>query len=119
LAAAGPGLSAAERTAVVGELAEVPAYRPEGIFARLALTAGAYVEWGASPLSLAAKAPECTLMTMRLRIGFSDFWPVVGGGRPEPDPDQPPTMTALIGLFRTKANEVGASERAAVAAAIS
>jgi hypothetical protein len=90
LATDGRGMSPTELTAAVGELAGVLAYRPEGVFSRLALVAGAYVEWGGSPLALAAHAPACTLLTLRLRSRFSELWPAAAGGRPEPSLDQPP-----------------------------
>jgi hypothetical protein len=114
----GRGLSPDELTAAVGELAQVLAYRPEGVFARLALVAGAYVEWGGSPLALAANAPACALYTMWLRTKFSELWPVVGGGRAEPDPAQPPPMTELIDLFRAAAAALGLSEQDATSTAL-
>lgn len=116
----GRGLSSNELTAAVGELAPVLARRPEGVFARLALVAGAYVEFGGSPLPLAATAPMCALATMRLRIRFSELWPVAGGGRPEPDPDpdRVPGMADLIGLFEAAAGPLGLSQRQATSIAI-
>jgi hypothetical protein len=46
-----------ELTAAVGELSQVLAYRPEGVFTCLALVAGAYVEWGGSPLARRSAPP--------------------------------------------------------------
>jgi hypothetical protein len=112
------GLPPDELTAAVGELAGVLAYRPEGVFARLALVAGAHVEWGRSPRALAENSPTCALLTMRLRTRFSELWPVAGGGRPEPGPDQPPATAELIGLFRPAAGRLGLSEREAAAIAL-
>jgi hypothetical protein len=106
-----------ELSAAIGELARVLAYRPQGVFARLALIAGAYVEWGGSPLPLAENAPACTLMTLDLRGGFSQLWPAVGAGRPEPDPEQPPPMTELVGLFAAKATDLGLTRQQASAVA--
>jgi hypothetical protein len=114
----GRGLSPDELTAAIGELAQVLAYRPEGVFARLALVAGAYVEWGGSALALAANAPACALHTMWLRTKFSELWPAVGGGHGEPNPDQPPPMTQLIALFRAAAADVGLSEQDATSTAV-
>jgi hypothetical protein len=111
------GLPPDELTAAVGELAQLLAYRPEGVFARLALVAGAYVEWGGSPLALAETAPACTLVTLRLRARFSELWPVAGGGRPEPGADQAPAMGELTGVFRAAAGRLGLSEREASAVA--
>jgi len=108
-----------EVTAAVGELAQVLACHPEGVFARLALAAGAFVEWGGSPLALAASAPACTLATMRSRARFSELWPVAGGGRPEPGPDQAPAMAELTGLFRAAAGQLGLPERETISIAIS
>jgi hypothetical protein len=114
----GRGLSPDELTAAVGELAQVLAYRPEGVFARLALTAGAFVEWGGSALPLAASAPACTLVTMRLRARFSELWPAAAGGRPEPGPDQAPGMAELIGLYVAAAGRLGLTEREATSIAL-
>src|SRR5215472_6620241 len=118
LATDGRGMSPAELTAAIGELAGVLAYRPEGVFARLALVAGAYVEWGGSPLSLATSAPECALVTMRLRARFSELWPRVGSGRPEPGPDEAPGMGDVADLFRAAAASLGLSHRQADAIAM-
>jgi hypothetical protein len=107
LASEGRRLSADELTAAVGELAPVLAHKPEGVFAQLTLIAGAYVEWGGSAVALAANAPTCTLMTMRLRMRFSELWPVVGGGRAEPSQEQAPAMNELLGLFRAAAGGRG------------
>jgi len=119
LFADGPGLRPDELTDAVSELAQVLAYRPQGVFARLALTAGAFVEWGGSPVPLAEHAPACSLLTLQMRAAFSDVWPVVGAGRPEPDPDQPPPMDELIGLFAAKAGESRPMQRQAVDLAMS
>jgi hypothetical protein len=109
----GQGLPPDELTSAVDELARVLAYRPEGVFARLALIAGAFVEWGGSALPLAASAPACALVTMRLRLRFSALWPVAGGGRPEPDPSHAPGMAELTGLFAAAAERLGLSAREA------
>lgn len=108
-----------ELTAAIGELAPVLAYQPEGVFARLALTAGAYVEWGGSALALAATAPACAVRAMQLRARFSQMWPEVGGGRPEPGTQQEPPMQELIDLFRAAAPRLGLTARQAEAIAVS
>ena len=102
-----------ELTSAVGELARVLAYRPEGVFARLALIAGAFVEWGGSALPLAADAPVCALVTMRLRLRFSRLWPAAAGGRPEPGPGRAPGMAELADLFAAAAERLGLSAREA------
>jgi hypothetical protein len=114
----GRGLPPDELTAAVGELAPVLARRPEGVFARLALTAGAFVEWGGSALPLAASAPACTLVTMLLRARFSELWPAASGGRPEPDLEQAPGMDEVIGVFAGAAGRLGLSERQATSIAL-
>lgn len=119
LATAGPDLRPDELTDAVGELAQILAYRPQGVFARLALTAGAFVEWGGSPVPLAENAPACALLTLQLRAAFSELWPVVGVGRPEPDPDQPPPMNELIGMFVAKAAEFRLTHQQAADLAVS
>lgn len=114
----GRRLSPDELTAAVGELALVLARRPGGVFARLALVAGAFVEWGGSSLPLAAGAPACALAAMRLRARFSELWPTVAGGRPEPDPEQEPGMADLIGIFVAAAERLGLPEREATSIAV-
>jgi hypothetical protein len=114
----GRGLSPDKLTAAIGELAPVLARRPEGVFARLALTAGAFVEWGGSALPLAARVPACALAAMRLRTRFSELWPTVAGGRPEPDPEREPGMAELTGLFVAAADRLGLSEREAESIAL-
>lgn len=109
----GQGLPPDELTSAVDELARVLAYRPEGVFARLALIAGAFVEWGGSALPLVASAPACALATMRLRLRFSALWPAAGRGRPEPDPGHAPGMAELTGLFAAAAERLGLSAREA------
>jgi hypothetical protein len=114
----GEGLPPDELSAAVGELAPVLARRPEGVFAGLALTAGAFVEWGGSALPLAANAPACTLRTMLLRASFSELWPAASGGRPEPGLEQAPSMADLIGVFAGAAGRLGLSERQATSIAL-
>jgi hypothetical protein len=99
-----------ELSAAIGELAPILARKPEGVFARLALAAGAFVEWGGSPVPLADNAPTCAIVAMSLRVMFSRWWPVVAAGRPEPDPDAEPRMSELIDLFVAKADELRIGE---------
>lgn len=106
----GRGLQPDELTDAVAELAPILAHRPQGLFARLAVAAGAFVEWGGSPVPLAENAPACAVWTMELRVMFSRLWPIVGAGRPEPDPEQPPPMSELRNLFAAKADELRVGE---------
>jgi hypothetical protein len=115
----GPNLRPDELTAAVDEVAPVLAQRPQGAFARLALIAGAFVEWGGSSVPLAKGAPTCTLLTLQERAAFSEVWPVVGAGRPEPDPDQPPRMNELIEQFTANAAKVRLSQEQAAGLAVS
>ncbi|MEV6842643.1 hypothetical protein [Actinoplanes sp. NPDC051411] len=114
------GWTPGELTSLVERLAPVLARRPEGVFARLALTAGAYVEFGASPVALAENVPACTGMTLLLRKAFSEVWPAVNGdGRPEPNPDDPPRMRNLVKLFEDGAARAGIPAEAAPHVAVS
>jgi hypothetical protein len=113
------GRSESDLTEAIERLAPILARRPEGVFARLALAAGAFVEWGGSPLALAENAPACTVMTMMLRVAFLEEWPRVGGGQPEPDVDNPPEMTDLIALFQAACHDLGVNERVATMTAVS
>lgn len=114
----GRRLTPDELTAAVGELAPILARRPEGVFARLALTAGAFVEWGGSALPLAANAPSCALQTMLLRARFSELWPAASGGRPEPDLERAPGMDDVINIFARAAGSFSLSERQASSIAL-
>lgn len=53
----GRRLSPDELTEAIGHLEPILARQPGGVFARLALVADAYTEWGGSPLAMAA---SCT-----------------------------------------------------------
>jgi len=88
-------------------------------FARLTLMAGAFVEWGGSPVALAEYAPSSAMRVMACRMAFSRRWPEVSGGRPEPDPDQPPSMDEIIGLFKDAARQRNQPERNAIEIAVS
>jgi hypothetical protein len=107
----GRRLAPDQLTAAIGQLAPLFAEQPGGVLARLALTAGAFTEWGGSPLALAASVPACTLRTLRWRVRFSELWPEVAGGSPEPGPDGvPPSMAELSSVFRAAAGRLGLSE---------
>jgi hypothetical protein len=110
-----------ELTLVVERLARILAGRPQGVFARLTLVAGAYVEMGGSPLALVENLQACTGLTLLLRRAFSDAWPVVAGeGEPEPNPDDPPPMGEVVEVFLARGEQVGLTSReAAVTVALS
>lgn len=80
--------------------------------------AGAYVEWGGSPLALAANTPTCALEAMQLRARFSELWPVAGGGRPEPEPDPAAHDERSDRLFEAAAGRLGLSRREVMATAL-
>jgi hypothetical protein len=109
-----------ELTLVVERVARILARRPQGVFARLTLVAGAYVEMGGSPVALAENLPACTAMTLLLRRVFSEAWPrIAGEGEPEPNPDDPPQMRELIELFLARGEQVGLEPREAAMAVAS
>jgi hypothetical protein len=56
-----------------------------GLFAKVALLAGTFVEWGASPLPLAGSVPGWVAYKMTLYAWFEKLWPRASGGRPFPD----------------------------------
>lgn len=103
----GRQLSPDQLTEAIGQLEPVLAAQPGGVFARLALVAGAFTEWGGSPLPLAATAPARALEALRLRARFSELWPAVSGGRAEPGPGQEPSMNELAEVFRRAAGRLG------------
>jgi hypothetical protein len=114
----GPRLSPDQLTEAIGQLEPILATHPGGVFARLALVAGAFTEWGGSPLALAATAPVRALEALRLRARFSELWPAVGGGRAEPGPDQEPSMDELVNAFCGGAGRLGLPEPEAAVIAL-
>jgi hypothetical protein len=67
-----------------------------GLFAKAALLAGAFVEWGGSPLPLAAALPGWAAYKMRLYALFQDVWPRASGGRAIPDQQDLSAMRPAI-----------------------
>jgi hypothetical protein len=106
----GRGLPADELTRCVEAFAEVLARRPQGLCARAAVVAGAFVEWGGSPVPLAAVAPRWALQTMRDRVRFSELWPRVRRLRAEPKPERKQSMRHIVGLFGRKAGALGLTD---------
>lgn len=77
-----------------------------GLFAKAALLAGAFVEWGGSPLPLAEALPGWAAYKMRLYALFQDVWPRVSGGQPFPDQEN------LSAMHPAMATMTAAAERA-------
>lgn len=73
--------------ALTGALEEMASWlcQLNGVFAKAALLAGAFVEWGGSPLPLAGALPGWVAYKMRLYALFQDVWPRASGGQPLPD----------------------------------
>lgn len=67
-----------------------------GLYAKAALLAGAFVEWGASPMPLAGVVPGWAAHKMRLYALFLDVWPGASGDRPLPDPGNLSAMGSAI-----------------------
>jgi len=75
------------------------------LFAKAALVAGAFVEWGGSPLPLAAALPGWTAYKMQLYVLFVDVWPRASGGRPLPDQQDLSTMRPAIAAMTAWAEQ--------------
>jgi hypothetical protein len=84
LSAAGRGASAEELTGALEDMAPWLC-KLHGLFAKAALLAGAFVEWGGSPLPLAEALPHWVAYKMQLYALFQDVWDRASGGRPLPD----------------------------------
>ena len=115
----GRELSPGQLTEAIAELAPVLAVHPGGVFARLALVAGAYAEWGGSAQALAATTPAVALEALRWRARFSELWPNVSGGRAEPSRDQAPSMDEVGDAFHAAAGRLGLSKADAEVIALS
>jgi hypothetical protein len=77
-----------------------------GLFAKAALVAGAFVEWGGSPLPLAAALPGWAAYKMQLYALFQDVWPRASGGRPLPDQQDLAEMRPAIAAMTAWAEQV-------------
>jgi hypothetical protein len=93
--AAGQGASTDELTDALVDMAPWLCTL-HGLFAKAALIAGAFVEWGGSPLPLAKALPGWAAYKMRLYALFQDVWPHVSGGQPFPDQDDLSAMHSAI-----------------------
>lgn len=67
-----------------------------GVFAKVAVLAGALVERGGSALPLAATLPSRAATALELSAQFVSVWPTVAGGADLPDPGNRPGMRDLI-----------------------
>ncbi|MBR7825119.1 hypothetical protein KDK95_02285 [Actinospica sp. MGRD01-02] len=86
-----------------------------GTFAKLAIVAGAMVERGASPMSLAEVLPERVLMTMASYLTLERIWDRAAQGRPLPEFTPPLDQMLLHEIEETVAVYVrrsGQSEQA-------
>ena len=75
-----------------------------GLFAKVALLAGAFVEWGGSPLPLAEALPGWAAYKMRLYALFQDAWPRASGGQPLPDQENLSAMGPAIATMTAAAD---------------
>jgi hypothetical protein len=119
LVAAGPGMSPDDLTEAIEELAPILASRPQGAYSRLAVIAGAYVEWGGSARALAPDTAHNALKIMQERVEFTRLWPALTGGEPEPTMQHRPRMDELTDRFTNAAHRLGISEQRATEVAIS
>lgn len=74
-----------------------------GLFAKAALLAGAFVEWGGSPLPLAEALPGWAAYKMQLYSLFQDIWPAASGGQPLPDKENLSAMRPAIEAMTARA----------------
>lgn len=89
-----------------------------GLFAKAALLAGAFVEWGGSPLPMAGAVPGWAAYKMGLYALFRDVWPGASGGRPMPGQDDlsalgPVAQVMTAALERAGLPATGAAQLAA------
>jgi len=112
------GLHAAGQSASVDDLTGAVASMASwlctlnGLFAKAALAAGAFVEWGGSPLPLGETLPGWVAYKMRLYALFQDVWPRASGGRPLPDQEDLSAMGPAIELMTAWAEHARHSARA-------
>ena len=98
LHAAGQSASADDLTGAVASMASWLCTL-NGLFAKAALVAGAFVEWGGSPLPLGETLPGWVAYKMRLYALFQDVWPRASGGRPLPEQGDLSAMRPSIELM--------------------
>jgi hypothetical protein len=80
-----------------------------GVFSKVALLAGAFVEWGGSPLPLAAALPGWAAYKMRLSALFDAMWPGASGGQPYPDRENLSAMQPAVEAMAAAAGRAGLS----------
>lgn len=97
-----------ELTAVVEELAAILP-NLSGDFARVAVLAGACVEWGGSPLPLAEVLPAQAAKSMLAADVFRVLWKRVTWTGRLPDRENPPPMTKVIDKLVRRSGRLGFS----------
>ena len=105
-------------TDAVGQLAPLLG-RLYGIYAKVAVVAGAFVERGASPLALCETLPRRAADAMQLAEIFPTAWSEASDGRPLPDRANLSQMPSTRNLLTAHARRRGISERDADVLAMS
>lgn len=98
-----------ELTAVVEDLAEILP-KLSGDFARVAVLAGACVEWGGSPLPLADVLPAQAAKSMLAADVFRVLWKRVTWTGKLPDRENPPPMAKVVDKLVRRSRRLGLSE---------
>ena len=93
--------------------------RAGGLFAKTALLAGAFVEWGGSPLPLRHVLPRRTVAAMESCALFPEVWPLASAGLPLPDRADLAAMPGVTGALVRLARRRGLAEASAVQIATS
>lgn len=105
-------------TDAVGQLAPLLG-RLYGIYAKVAVVAGAFVEWGASPLALCEALPRRVADAMQLAEIFPAAWAQAAAGQPLPDRASLSQMTSARSILTAHSRRRGISERDADLLAVS
>lgn len=71
-----------------------------GDFAMTAVLAGAFVEWGGSPMALVDVLPRRAAEAMMLNAAVPELWDAATGGRPLPEPESASTGELVRELTR-------------------
>jgi len=102
-----------ELTAAIGVLGPVLS-EGAGIYGKLAILAGALVEWGGSPMPLREVLPARVVVAMRCTAQFPAAWKDASGGRPLPDALAGEGKREAIGLMVAHGERKGWSQRDAL-----
>jgi hypothetical protein len=87
-----------------------------GVYSKLAIMAGAFVEWGGSPLPLAGFLPDRAVAAMQYNGLFPRAWQAASGGRELPEGR---TMNEVTGIIVAHAERNGIPADAATFLAMS